>query len=61
MLELHKDISASEISTHFSTVAKVISVNGTESNYLCALKEVYGNKHKQSVLPIPPMTKTKFF
>ena len=49
-----KDISANELNIHFSTTAeKDITVNRTESNDLCALKEFCYIKHIQSAPPPP--------
>ena len=56
-----KDISANELNVHFSTTAeKDITVNRTESNDLCALKEFCYIKHIQSAPPppLPHMTIT---
>ena len=50
-----KDISANELNIHFSTTAeKDITVNRTESNDLCALKEFCYIKHIQSAPPLLP-------
>ena len=57
-----KHISANELNTHFSTIAeKVTTVNRTESNDLCVLKEFCDMKHIQSAPPIPPMTITEVY
>ena len=57
-----KDISANELNIHFSTTAqKVVTVNRTESNDLCALKKFCDIKHIQSALPIPSKTINKVY